>query len=105
MTNDKYIPASDDQLAAEAEYWSKTTQLPDGWIDAPEAVPRRADAKSVTILMPTRMLDILEAFAERDGVRCQVLINRWLDERIREERDKLSVSTGADHPPSPSQPD
>lgn len=105
MTKDRYTPASDEQLAAEAEYWSNTTELPDGWVDAPEAVPRRAAAKSVAILIPARTLAILEAFAEREGVRCQVLMNRWLDERIREERDKLSVSTIADQDRTAPRPD
>jgi hypothetical protein len=37
------------------------------------------------------MLTILKAFARREGIGYQVLMKRWLDERISEERDELST--------------
>ena len=38
----------------------------------------------------------MKAFAKREGIGYQVLMKRWLDDRINEERAKLSESTGAD---------
>jgi hypothetical protein len=66
--------------------------MPDDWQDAPEAIPRVGLSKAISIRIPAPMLAILKAFARREGIGYQVLMKRWLDERIREEREKLSTS-------------
>ena len=38
----------------------------------------------------------MKAFAKREGIGYQVLMKQWLDDRINEERAKLSESTGAE---------
>jgi len=40
--------------------------------------------------VPTPMLEALKALAQREGVGYQVLIKRWLDDRLRKERDRLA---------------
>ena len=78
-----------DKLAAEVaeiesgEWWDKN------WYPSPQAVPRSGESQSITIRMPKGMVTILKAFAEREKIGYQVLIKRWLDDRIRQERDKL----------------
>ena len=64
---------------------------PRDWQDAPEAIPKAGASTAISLRIPTPMLAILKAFAEREGVGYQVLLKRWLDERIREERDKLAM--------------
>ena len=88
--------ASDRQLADEAEQWSSGTLRPDRWKDTHEAVPMHASSTPISIRVPTQMLTVLKAFAEREGVGYQILVKRWLDDRIRAERSKLSESADAD---------
>lgn len=85
---------SHDTLAAEVQAWEDGTLSPRGWDDAPSAVPRAGESKSVSIRFPTRMLDVLRAFAEREGIGYQVLIKRWLDDRIRAEAEALRTAAG-----------
>jgi hypothetical protein len=37
------------------------------------------------------MIAILRAFAEGEGVGYQVLMKRWLDDRIKQEREELAA--------------
>ena len=87
---------SDEELAKEATRWSQGAR-PTDWVDAPDAVPRNAESVSISMRVPGRMLDILREFARREGVGYQVLMKRWLDERIRKEaadvRRRASVVT------------
>ena len=96
MSENKWTKASDEKLATEAKRWASRDFEPSEWIDAPEAVPRQGAATPISIRIPTRMLNIMKAFAKREGIGYQVLMKRWLDDRINEERAKLSESTGAD---------
>ena len=82
-------PASAEELAREAADWDLRRARPDDWRDAPEAIPRVGVSKAISIRIPAQMLAILKAFARREGIGYQVLMKRWLDERIGEERDKL----------------
>jgi hypothetical protein len=43
----------------------------------------------INIRLPCQMVAILKEFARRSGIGYQVLLKRWLDERIRKERDRL----------------
>ena len=96
MTESEYVKASDEELATEAERWASRDLEPSEWMDAPEAVPRQGAATPISIRIPTRMLKIMKAFAKREGIGYQVLMKQWLDDRINEERAKLSESTGAE---------
>lgn len=86
---------SDEELAKEAARWSTTMPPQTGWADATEAVPRSGESVPVTMRIPKAMLDILREFARREGIGYQVLVKRWLDERIRKEelevRQRASV--------------
>jgi hypothetical protein len=81
--------ATDEELAQEARRWDSGEVTPAGWEDAPEAVPRAGESVAISLRMPRRMVEILKEFARRSGVGYQVLIKRWLDDRIRQERDRL----------------
>ena len=48
--------------------------------------------------MPNALLVLLKKFAEREGIGYQVLIKRWLDDRVRAERDRLRASRADQHP-------
>ncbi|MCH7483254.1 MAG: hypothetical protein IIC31_10575 [Chloroflexi bacterium] len=89
MSQTNYEPAPDDELDAEARRWEADAIDPGGWVDAPEAIPRVRASTPISLRVPTQMLRILKLFAEREGVGYQVLMKQWLDERIRDERDKL----------------
>jgi hypothetical protein len=43
----------------------------------------------ISIRLPRQMVAILKEFARRSGIGYQVLMKRWLDERIRQERKRL----------------
>lgn len=86
--------APHDELAAEVRAWEDGTRTPAGWRDAPEAVPRAAESRAVSVRFPTRMLALLKAFAAREGVGYQVLLKRWLDDRIRAEAATLDAAEG-----------
>jgi predicted DNA binding CopG/RHH family protein len=78
-----------DVLAQEASDWDARRRTPAGFEDAAAAVPRAQEATAISIRMPNALLAVLKKFAEREGIGYQVLIKRWLDDRVREERDRL----------------
>jgi predicted DNA binding CopG/RHH family protein len=78
-----------DVLAQEASDWDARRRTPAGFEDAEDAVPRAREATAISLRMPTALLTVLKKFAEREGIGYQVLIKRWLDDRVREERDRL----------------
>ncbi len=80
---------SDEELAEEARRWDERQYTLAGWEDAPEAVPRAKESTQINIRLPRQMVEILKEFARRAGTGYQVLMKRWLDERIRQERDHL----------------
>ena len=90
MSQRKHRAPSPDALAREASEWDRRLRSPHDWIDAPEALPRLGVSTTISLRVPNQMLSILKEFARRGGVGYQVLMKRWLDERIRVERDKLS---------------
>ena len=90
MTQKNYQPASNNQLAREAGQWDAGSVQSRGWVDAPEAIPRERASTPISLRVPTQMLRILKLFAERERVGYQVLMKQWLDERIREERERLA---------------
>ena len=75
---------SDPEMAAVAK--REVTPTSPGWVDAPDAVPRAAESVAVSIRLPKKLLGILREFARREGIGYQVLMKRWLDERIGKER-------------------
>lgn len=81
-----------EELAAEAADWVNRRLTPSSFTEAPSAVPRAREATAISLRMPTALLELLKKFAERDGVGYQVLIKRWLDDRVRVERDRLRAS-------------
>jgi len=92
MSREDRRPDSAEDLAREAADWDLRRTVPDEWQDAPEAIPRVGLSKAISIRIPAQMLSILKAFARREGIGYQVLMKRWLDDRIREEREMLSTS-------------
>ena len=77
---------TDEELAREARRWDARETTPGNWEDSPEAVPRTGESVAISIRIPKDMLSILKEFAKRKGVGYQVLMKKWLDDRIREER-------------------
>ena len=94
--------ATNAELAEEAHRWDSGEQTPAGWVDAPDAVPRAAESVPISIRVPAPMLTILKEFASRAGIGYQVLIKRWLDERIRAERDRVKELAAHSSVPSGS---
>lgn len=90
MSDDTYRPASPEELEREAKEWELRELTPGGWQEAPQAIPRVGASTTISLRMPTQMLAVLKAFARRERVGYQVLLKRWLDDRIREERDKIT---------------
>jgi hypothetical protein len=80
---------TDEELAREAQRWDNREVSPAEWIDAPDAVPRAKESVAISLRLPVKMVAILKEFARRERIGYQVLMKRWLDERIREERDRL----------------
>jgi len=89
-------PDDHEQLAKEAQQWDSGELKPtdEGWEDAPEAVPQTTGTTAISIRLPNKMLAILKEFARRRDTGYQVLMKRWLDERITVEARKwLEVKT------------
>lgn len=80
-----------DELVAEVRRWDARELTPGDWEPAPEAIPRARETKAISIRLPVVMLTLLKAFAEREGIGYQVLMKRWLDARLRQERDALRL--------------
>jgi hypothetical protein len=88
MTNDRMTDA---ELAEEARQWSEGELTPADLVDAPEAAPRAKESELLNLRLPRMMVTLLTEFARREGISCQVLIKRWLDERIRQEHQKREM--------------
>ena len=80
---------TDDELAEEALRWDTGELTPSGWTDAPEAVPRAKESVAISIRLPKQMIAILKEFARRSDIGYQVLMKRWLDDRIRQEHARI----------------
>ena len=80
---------TDEELAREAERWDKGELTPADWEDAADVVPRASESVAVSIRLPKPILAILEEFARRKGIGYQVLMKRWLDDRIRTEYEQM----------------
>jgi predicted DNA binding CopG/RHH family protein len=80
---------TDEELTEEARRWDEREVTPNGWEDAPEAVPRAKESVPISIRLPRPLVGILKEFARREGVGYQVLMKRWLDERVRQEHKRL----------------
>ena len=80
------------ELAREASDWDHRRRTPARFVDDPNAVPRAQEATVISIRIPNALLVLLKKFAEREGTGYQVLIKRWLDDRVRVERDHLQAS-------------
>ena len=76
-------------LAREASDWDARRRTPGEFEVAADAVPRAQEATAIRIRMPNALLAVLKKFSEREGIGYQVLIKRWLDDRIRDERERL----------------
>jgi len=85
-------------LAAEAAEWDSRRRTPSGFTDDDEAVPRAHEATAISIRIPNALLALLKKFAEREGIGYQVLIKRWLDDRLRLERERLRGLSPAGSP-------
>jgi cation diffusion facilitator CzcD-associated flavoprotein CzcO len=83
------------QLAAEAAAWDHGPHIPAAFEIADEAVPRAKEATAISLRLPNTQLAVLKKFAEREGTGYQVLLKRWLDDRIRLERDRLRQASSA----------
>jgi hypothetical protein len=78
-----------EEMAEEARRWTEGELPSEGLVDAPDAVPRVKESVSISIRLPRLMVEILKEFARRSGIGYQVLMKRWLDERIRQERTRF----------------
>jgi hypothetical protein len=93
--------ASAEELGAEVQKWESGAYADESWRDAPEAVVRQSESVSVSIRFPKQMLEVLRVFAEREKIGYQVIIKRWLDERIAQEYERLSAKATARRAPMP----
>jgi hypothetical protein len=84
---------SDHELAEEARRWDSRELTPAGWEDAPDAVPCAKASESISLRLPKAMLAVLKEFARREGIGYQVLMKRWLDDRIRVERQRRTAAS------------
>ena len=89
MSEQFYKPASSEELEQEARDWANRIVSPGEWVDSPEAIPNVEGSTAISLRMPNQMLAILKAFAQRERLGYQVLMKRWLDDRIGVERNKL----------------
>lgn len=83
---------SDEERAEEARRWSPDRPIEPGWVEAPQAVPRAGNSEPISLRLPRQQLAIIREFARRQGIGYQVLIKRWLDERIALERDRRELA-------------
>lgn len=82
---------TDPELADEALRWDSGELTPAGWTDAPEAVLRTKESVAISIRLPKQMVAILKEFARRYGIGYQVLMKRWLDDRLRQEHERVKA--------------
>lgn len=84
-----------DELAREVAAWESRARTPDELVDADDAIPRIGESQAISLRLPRAQLALLRAFAEREGIGYQVLIKRWLDDRLRAERERMRTQRRA----------
>jgi hypothetical protein len=86
MNNQRMTEA---EMAEEAQRWAEG-KIPLGeFVDAPEAAPRAGESVAISIRLPKKLVEILKGFARRSDIGYQVLIKRWLDDRLQLEHKRL----------------
>ena len=75
------------EVAALADEWEARAKDDDQWSPAG---PRVGESPTITIRLRSEMLEVVKAIAARRSLRYQTLIKMWLDEKIREERDRVA---------------
>jgi hypothetical protein len=90
--------ATHDELARESLDWDSGRIKVAGWTDSPEAVPRAQESVPISIRLPKKMLEVIRQFASRENIGYQVLIKRWLDERIVQEAQARRRAVHLAHP-------
>jgi predicted DNA binding CopG/RHH family protein len=88
-TSEQKIRTPHEQLAIEAAKWDKRQITPADFTDAPEAILNVSQSVAISLRMPNQLLELLKRFAKREGIGYQVLIKRWLDDRLRAEFDRI----------------
>jgi predicted DNA binding CopG/RHH family protein len=78
-----------DQLAREAASWDERQLTPAAFTDAPGAIPNASQSTAISIRMPNQLLELLKKFAKHEDIGYQVLIKRWLDDRLRAELERI----------------
>ena len=76
-------------LEEEAARWAQGPVDAGSWQSAPKAIPRGEESTMISLRVPKRMLVILKEFARREGIGYQVLLKRWLDDRVRHEARRI----------------
>lgn len=76
------------ELERQAKGWQEGTESLCDFEDS-DAEPRRNESVAISIRMPREQLRVLREFAKRQGVGYQVLMKRWLDDRIQLEFAQL----------------
>jgi hypothetical protein len=84
---------TDEELAREAQRWDTRELTPSDWEDAADLAPRAAESVAISIRMPKKLLAILKEFARRKRIGYQVLMKRWLDDRIRDEYKQMMAAS------------
>jgi predicted DNA binding CopG/RHH family protein len=82
---------NDTEMAEEARRWAEGELPSEPLVEAPDAVPRTKETEAISLRLPKKMLAILKEFARRQGIGYQVLMKRWLNERIGEERKAICM--------------
>lgn len=94
------------RLALEAAQWDERQLTPAGFTDSPEAIPNASQSVAISIRMPNQLLELLKKFAKREGIGYQVLLKRWLDDRLRAELARIKeerASRSLEHARKPRQ--
>lgn len=84
-----------EEMAAEAKRWTAGIPQIGPLVEVPEAVPRARESVAISIRLPRELLGIVKEFAAREGIAYQTLIKRWLDDRVRSERDRRNAERRA----------
>ena len=84
------------KLSEEVKQWdSAGFQTKSGFQSQPELVPRVSETTLISIRIPNKLLHLLKAAATEQEIGYQVLMKRWLEDRLRQEFEERKAKRKA----------
>lgn len=86
--HEQYSPLDYDLLIDKVKEIESTNSVPKDFEDSLESIPNISESTTISLIFPVKLVEILNIFAEREGISVDVLIKNWVDDGLKKWRNK-----------------